>query len=70
MTVFAQNKTVPDGIFRKGKRHHSLPMLKIFGETGSLLSLYNGLVLPHLQYCLMVWGTSRATGMGPLGWLC
>ena len=23
---------------------------------GSLLSLYNGLVLPHLQYCLMVWG--------------
>ena len=22
----------------------------------SLLSLYNGLVLPHLQYCLMVWG--------------
>ena len=23
---------------------------------GSVLSLYNGLVLPHLQYCLMVWG--------------
>ena len=23
---------------------------------GSLLLLYNGLVLPHLQYCLMVWG--------------
>ena len=23
---------------------------------GSLLSLYNGLLLPHLQYCLMVWG--------------
>ena len=23
---------------------------------GSLLALYNGLVLPHLQYCLMVWG--------------
>ena len=22
----------------------------------SLLALYNGLVLPHLQYCLMVWG--------------
>ena len=22
----------------------------------SVLSLYNGLVLPHLQYCLMVWG--------------
>ena len=26
---------------------------------GSLLSLYNGLVLPHLQYCLMVWGDFR-----------
>ena len=25
-------------------------------EGRSLLSLYNGLVLPHLQYCLMVWG--------------
>ena len=23
---------------------------------GSLLLLYNGLLLPHLQYCLMVWG--------------
>ena len=22
----------------------------------AILSLYNGLVLPHLQYCLMVWG--------------
>ena len=22
----------------------------------SILSLYNGLVLPHLQYCLIVWG--------------
>jgi hypothetical protein len=21
-----------------------------------LLSLYNGMVLPHLQYCLMIWG--------------
>ena len=26
----------------------------------SLLSLYNGLVLPHLQYCLMVWGNFEA----------
>ena len=26
---------------------------------GSLLALYNGLVLPHLQYCLMVWGDFR-----------
>ena len=25
-------------------------------SSGSLLSLYNALVLPHLQYCLMVWG--------------
>ena len=23
---------------------------------GGPCSLYNGLVLPHLQYCLMVWG--------------
>ena len=25
-------------------------------EKSTMLSLYNGLVLPHLQYCLMVWG--------------
>ena len=25
----------------------------------AILSLYNGLVLPHLQYCLMVWGDFR-----------
>ena len=25
----------------------------------AVLSLYNGLVLPHLQYCLMVWGDFR-----------
>ena len=25
-------------------------------EGGSLQVLYNSLVLPHLQYCLMVWG--------------
>ena len=25
-------------------------------SSGSLLSLHNALVLPHLQYCLMVWG--------------
>ena len=37
-------------------------MLGVLGRAsavlgrGSLLSLYNGLVLPHLQYCLMVWG--------------
>ena len=27
---------------------------------GSLVSLYNGMVLPHLQYCLMVWGDFEA----------
>ena len=36
----------------------------------SLLSLYNGLVLPHLQYCLMVWGDFEGCGnvtrAGPL----
>ena len=28
----------------------------------SLVSLYNGLVLPHLQYCLMVWGDFESCG--------
>ena len=32
-----------------------------------LLSLYNGLVLPHLQYCLMVWGDFRAARNATLG---
>ena len=27
---------------------------------GFLFSLYNGMVLPHLQYCLMVWGDFKA----------
>ena len=37
-------------------------LLGVLGRAASvlsgrlLLSLYNGLVLPHLQYCLMVWG--------------
>ena len=37
-------------------------LLGVLGRAGavlggkSILSLYNGLVLPHLQYCLMVWG--------------
>ena len=37
-------------------------LLGVIGRAGAvlggrcLLSLYNGLVLPHLQYCLMVWG--------------
>ena len=33
----------------------------------TLLSLYNGLVLPHLQYCLMVWGDFQGDGNGALG---
>ena len=37
---------------------------------GSLLSLYNGLVLPHLQYCLMVWGDFRGCGNVTLGGPC
>ena len=28
----------------------------------SLLSLYNGLILPHLQYCLMGWGDFQGCG--------
>ena len=37
-------------------------LLGVLGRAGAvldgrrLLSLYDGLVLPHLQYCLMVWG--------------
>ena len=34
---------------------------------GALLSLYNGLVLPHLQYCLMVWGDFSGDGNGTRG---
>ena len=33
----------------------------------SLLSLYNGLVLPHLQYCLLLWGDFRADGNMGIG---
>ena len=33
---------------------------------GSLLSLYNGLVLPHLQYCLMAWGDFQGARNGTL----
>ena len=33
----------------------------------SLLSLYNGLVLPHLQYCLMVWGDFKEGRNATLG---
>ena len=32
-----------------------------------LLSLYNGLVLPHLQYCLMVWGDFKGARNAALG---
>ena len=33
----------------------------------SLLGLYNSLVLPHLQYCLMVWGDFSGDCNGTLG---
>ena len=33
----------------------------------SLLSLYNGLILPHLQYCLMVWGDFQGRNNVTLG---
>ena len=33
----------------------------------SLLSLYNGMVLPHLQYCLMVWGDFQGDSNGAHG---
>ena len=33
----------------------------------SVLSLYNALVLPHLQYCLMVWGDFREGGNQTVG---
>jgi hypothetical protein len=32
-----------------------------------LLSLYNIMVLPHLQYCLMVWGDFEAGRNGAYG---
>jgi hypothetical protein len=32
-----------------------------------LLSLYNSMVLPHLQYCLMVWGDFEASRNLPYG---
>ena len=43
-------------------------LLGVLGRAASvlsgrlLLSLYNGLVLPHLQYCLMVWGDFQGGG--------
>jgi hypothetical protein len=41
-------------------------ILGVLGRAGAdlnerlLISLYNSLVLPHLQYCLMVWGNFEA----------
>jgi hypothetical protein len=32
-----------------------------------LLSLYNSMVFPHLQYCLMVWGDFEASRNGAYG---
>ena len=40
-------------------------LVGVLGRAAAVLggrpipSLYNGLVLPHLQYCLMVWGDFR-----------
>ena len=48
-------------------------LLGVLGRAGavlggpSLLSLYNGLVLPHLQYCLLVWGDFQGGGNVSLG---
>jgi hypothetical protein len=41
-------------------------LLGVLGRTRAdlserlLISLYNSMVLPHLQYCLMVWGNFEA----------
>ena len=51
-------------------------LLGVLWRAGSVLggrllhSLYNGMVLPHLQYCLMVWGNfamdrNKTQGGGP-----
>ena len=46
----------------------ALALLKDKGLKDSLThSLYNGLVLPHLQYCLMVWGDFRGARNATLG---
>ena len=43
-------------------------LLGVLGRAGavlgghSVLLLYNGLVLPHLQYSLMVWGDFQGVG--------
>ena len=43
-------------------------LLGMLGSAGavlgghSVLLLYNGLVLPHLQYCLLVWGDFQGAG--------
>ena len=48
-------------------------LLGVLGRLGSvlggqqLLSLYNGMVLPHLQYCLMVWGDLQGGRNSTLG---
>ena len=48
-------------------------LLGVLGRLGSvlggrqLLSLYNGMVLPHLQYCLMLWGDLHGDRNATLG---
>ena len=50
----------------QGVTFNTRQLLGIMGRAsgvlngGFLLSLYNGMVLPHLQYCLMVWGDFKA----------
>jgi hypothetical protein len=48
-------------------------LLRVLGRISAdldehlLLSLYNSMVLPHLQYCLMVWGDFEAGRKGTYG---
>ena len=52
-----------------GRLHGALGRPRtVLGRT-SLLMLYNAIVLPHLQYCMMAWGEfdgSRNRGLGDL----
>jgi hypothetical protein len=41
------------------KSHHSL-------DRSTLSVLYNSLILPYLQYCTIIWGSSYTTHLHPL----